>query len=208
MSLPEKSQAAMRDQITNATLSLLLTEGLEATNLKQIADEASISMQELRAYFNDRREIIIAALDCISNRLVEKVSSAEEDIVLLMLLTRAAMTDAMVLHHEDPWDQFESICTAMSEKMREAFQQKLNKDIDTLDGLLHLKDQGPSQNHFDGKFPAWEVISIGFALCFANLLGYGDIFAQGKLRQAIESIINDKSLPGGDISHAEANPTS
>jgi len=56
------------------------------------------------------------------------------------------------------------------------------------------------QNNFDGKFPAWEVISMGFALCFANILGYGDLFAQGKLRRAIDSIINDKILSGVDSS--------
>lgn len=197
----------MRSQITNAALSLLLTEGLDTADLLRIASEANISAQELQANFKDRREIILAALDCIGNRLVDKISSSEEDIVLLMLLTRAAMTDAMVLHHEDPWDQFETICTSMSDKMREAFQQKINQDIDTLDGLLRLHDQGHLQSKFDGKFPAWEVIAIGFALCFANILGYGDLFAQGKLRQAIENIISDKTLSAA-ISHAETETTS
>jgi len=200
MSLPEKSHTAIRDQITNATLSLLLTEGLEATDLSRIASEASITEQELQAYFKDRREIFLASLDCIGNRLVDKVSSAEEDIILLLLLTRATMADAKVYHLEEPWDQFESICTAMSDKMREAFQTKINKDLDNLDGLLRYKDHGVMQNNFDGKFPAWEVISMGFALCFANILGYGDLFAQGKLRRAIDSIINDKILSGVDSS--------
>ena len=78
-------------------------------------------------------------------------------------------------------------------------------DIDKLDGLLRLPDQGRWQSQFDGKFPAWEVISVGFALCFANILGYGDLFAHGKLRQAIESIINEKALPDKPANRTEAD---
>ncbi|MEN6474877.1 MAG: helix-turn-helix domain-containing protein [Syntrophaceae bacterium] len=205
MSLPEKTHTAIKDQITNATLSLLLTEGLEATNLSKIASEANISEQELLSYFKDRREILLASMDYICKRLVDYINSAEEDIVLFILLVRAVMIDAEEVHHEDPWTQFEEITNATSKKLQEALQKKFLIDLDKTNGLLQHKGDGISKTPSNGSLPAWEIFSMGFALVFANILGYGDIIAQKKLREAIEGIINDK-IPARDIRRTGIDP--
>lgn len=206
MSLPERSHTAIREQIANATLSLLLTEGLEATNLSQIASEADISEQELLSHFKDRRQILLASMDYICKRLVDYINSAEEDIVLFILLVRAAMLDAEQVHHEDPWAQFDEITNATSKKLQEALQKKFMIDLDRINGLLHHDESnGHSETTSNGSLPAWEIFSLGFAIVFANILGYGDIIAQKKLREAIEGIISDK-LPARDGRRSELDP--
>ncbi len=205
MSLPERSHTAIKDQITNATLSLLLTNGLEATDLSQIASEADISEQELLIHFKDRRAILLASMDDICKRLVDYINAAEEDIVLFILLVRAVMIDAEQVHHEDPWTQFEEITDATSKKLQEALQKKFLTDLDKINGLLQHKGDGLAETTSRGSLPAWEVFSMGFALVFANILGYGDIIAQKRLREAIEGIINDK-IPAMDSRRTDRDP--
>lgn len=205
MNQPERSHAEIKEQITNATLSLLLTEGLEATTLSQIAGEADISEQELLSHFKDRREILLASMDYVCRRLVDYINSAEEDIVLFILLVRAVMLDAEQVHHEDPWAQFDEITNATSKRLQEALQKKFLTDLDKINGLLQHKGHGLSKTTSNGSLPAWEVFSLGFALVFAKILGYGDIIAQKKLREAIEGIINDK-IPARDTRCPEIDP--
>jgi len=205
MNQPETPHAVIKEQITNATLSLLLTEGLEATTLSQIAGEADIAEQELLRHFKDRREILLASMDYVCRRLVDYINSAEEDIVLFILLVRAVMLDAEQVHHEDPWAQFDEITNTTSRKLQEALQKKFLTDLDKINGLLQHKGHGLSKTTANGSLPAWEVFSLGFALVFAKILGYGDIIAQKKLREAIEGIINDK-LPARDARCPEIDP--
>ncbi|MGZ0147392.1 TetR/AcrR family transcriptional regulator [Kribbella sp. WER1] len=62
----EERKARRRRQIAEAVWQLAEREGLEAVTLRQVADEAGVSMRLVQYYFGNRTALLLAALEILN----------------------------------------------------------------------------------------------------------------------------------------------
>ncbi|MFF0270264.1 TetR/AcrR family transcriptional regulator [Kribbella sp. NPDC004536] len=62
----DESKARRRRQIAEAVWRLAGREGLEAVTLRQVADEAGVSMRLVQYYFGNRTALLLAALEILN----------------------------------------------------------------------------------------------------------------------------------------------
>ncbi|WP_165436149.1 TetR/AcrR family transcriptional regulator [Amycolatopsis suaedae] len=67
-----------RAQIADALLRIIDAEGLEAVNLRQVARQAGVSMGAVQHYFRTKDEMLLFALDYVSERGGERIRARLE----------------------------------------------------------------------------------------------------------------------------------
>ncbi|HZX08717.1 TetR/AcrR family transcriptional regulator [Kribbella sp.] len=76
----DENKARRRRQIAEAVWQLAAREGLEAVTLRQVADEAGVSMRLVQYYFGNRTALLLAALEILNE---EAEAAAQQRIEAL-----------------------------------------------------------------------------------------------------------------------------
>lgn len=79
MSLRERTRRAVRTEIADAALSLLLSQGFEATTIEEIARAAGISRRSYFRYFASKDEAFAKALASIGQTIAETLIGRPTD---------------------------------------------------------------------------------------------------------------------------------
>lgn len=69
-----------QEQILDAALSCIAREGLDGTSLRNVADEAEVSLGLLGYHFDDRETLLVAAFELATGRLLETSLASLVDV--------------------------------------------------------------------------------------------------------------------------------
>ena len=101
-----REKAARRQQILMAARHLLLSEGLNATSINKIAEQAELGVGTLYFYFKSKAEIFIAlqkaGLKLLADKVREAVRSAEDPREQISRMARAYL--AFSVENKDYFD--------------------------------------------------------------------------------------------------------
>lgn len=163
-----------KNQIVEATLKLVARCGVQGTTLHRIAKEVGVTHPALYAHFENRREILIAALDVLFDRILEghKVFTQENALERLRALTLhhtklvSSASDSFVA------PLFEFLAASPEEGLREelaAREQVLNQDL--ADIIREGQQQGTIRADVDPEVTAWLITSRHWGEDVAVLMG-------------------------------------
>lgn len=183
--------AQRKEQIVNATLSLIAEDGLSNATINKIAHNVGISEPAIYRHFKNRKEILLATLDNISIQLIS-LYNPEGDAAERLRVTGKSFYNFVMNHPDSSKVLFEFVCASPSEGLRKNVQEKMLLIISLARGLL---DEGVKtgvlKKDFDLDMKAWEIFSLGFTLNFASLLGFDNIITQKKAMNVIEDMLKN-----------------
>ena len=167
---------ARKRQIVEVTLGLIAKYGLQGATMSRIAAGTGIRQASLYTHFASRREILLAALDAV----YEKVEASRETPTTENSLERLRR---MCDHHLELWatqgDQhhahqlLEFIAGARSEGLREVLAAKHRESIEQFAQVVRDgQKEGLIPDYVDAEQVAWLVNGWAFAGDVAHLLGF------------------------------------
>jgi AcrR family transcriptional regulator len=167
---------ARKRQIVEVTLGLIAKYGLQGATMSRIAAGAGIRQASLYTHFASRREILLAALDAV----YEKVYASRETSTTENSLARLRR---MCDHHLELWatqgdrhhahQLLEFIAGARSEGLREVLAAKHRESIEQFAQLIRDgQEEGLIPAHVDAEQVAWLVNGWAFAGDVAHLMGF------------------------------------
>jgi len=183
--------AQRKEQIINAAMTLIAEYGLSGATMGRIANIVGISEPAIYRHFKNRREILVAALDNVSMKLIS-LYVPEGDVVDRLRLTSESFYKFVMTHPEASKVLFEFVCASPAEDLRSNVQEKMLLIISLARGLLDEGvKSGAIKKGLDLDMKAWEIFSLGFTLNFASLLGFDKILTQEKAMNVIEDTLNN-----------------
>jgi AcrR family transcriptional regulator len=167
---------ARKRQIVEVTLELIAKYGLQGATMSRIAAGAGIRQASLYTHFASRREILLAALDAV----YEKVNASRETPTSENSLERLRR---MCDHHLELWatqgdrhhahQLLEFIAGARSEGLREVVAAKHRESIEQFAQVVRDgQNEGLIAARVDAEQVAWLVNGWAFAGDVAHLLGF------------------------------------
>jgi AcrR family transcriptional regulator len=181
--------ARRKEQIIGAAMSLISEQGLAGASMGRIAEIVGISEPAIYRHFGCRREILLAALDAVSVRLIS-LYIPEGDVVTRLRRTSEAFYNFVMNHPEDSRVLFEFICASPAEDLRDTVQQKMLLIIAMARALIEEGvREGSLQKDLDIDTTAWEIFSHGFTLNFASLLGFSGQLTKNRAMSIIDTIL-------------------
>ncbi len=181
-----------REQIIRATLELIVENGLTGTTIGRIAPRVGISEPALYRHFRNRSEILHAALEDITMKLLSHVTSPEPNVIERIRQQSEALYASVMSHPEESKVLFEFICAPPAENLRERVQASLLGVIQYAQEILREGVcQGSLREDLDCNVYGWEIFSLGFTLYFASLLGLESALTRETALAAVENILKD-----------------
>ena len=101
----QKRSIGTRDRIIEAARALFAEEGFHATNTKQIAARANVAVGSFYAYFEDKREVFLAALEEYNREIAERITfplPASRVLADKEAVVSALIKEILDAHYHDP----------------------------------------------------------------------------------------------------------
>jgi AcrR family transcriptional regulator len=190
-----------RQQIIQATISIMAEQGLTGATTRRIAGKVGISEPALYKYFPGKKALVLEALDEVGNRFFQTLSQAsgEKDGVPDRILNMSAAFYEFVMDHpEESTLLFEAATGARDPEIKDALSSRLVEYTEALAAMFEGgKSQGTVRKDLDTIVAAWQILSLGITLVFAALMGLEDILTRDKallaVQEVLEKIVSDAS---------------
>ena len=167
---------ARRRQIAEVTVDLIAQHGLRGATMARIAEAAGVRQASLYTHFGSRRDILLAALDVV----YEKIYASRETTSNENSLERLRQ---MCDHHLELWATqgeqhhahplLEFIAGARSEGLREILAEK---HLESIEQFAQVVRDGQSEGmippEVDADQVAWLITGWAFAGDVSHLMGF------------------------------------
>jgi AcrR family transcriptional regulator len=167
---------ARKRQIVEVALDLIASHGLQGVTMSRIAAGAGIRQASLYSHFQSRKEILLAALDVIYERIYASrmTASSENTLERLRLICD---------HHVELWAGqgeehhahllLEFVAGAPGEGLRETLAAK---HLETLKEFIQIVERGKAEGkipaHVDSEEVAWFITGFAFAGDVSQTMGF------------------------------------
>ncbi len=188
---PESSDR--RAQIIESALNLMSNRGVAGTTTARIAADVGVSEPALYRHFKNKQEIVLAALDEVSMRLILYTTSAADpdggDLERLRQMS-SAFYDFVMSHPEETRTLFDAVSAVRDEEMRDEVRNKFTQLLEVVEAVLrHGVERGGLRADLDVTLAAWEIVSLGVGLYFASVLGFEDVLTKDRALAAVETLL-------------------
>ncbi len=184
-----------RDQIISTTIELLSRHGLPGTTTARIAREVGISEPALYRHFRNKEEILLAALDEVSARLLGlmmEAASSERLVAEKLRRMSAALYEFVMSHPEEAVALFEVFSASRDSNLKKVLQEKFLGSLAIVEEMLHEGvKQGELRPDIDMALTAWKVVSLGITLNFAAMLGLSHVLTEERALSAVDQLLQD-----------------
>ncbi|MFH1149241.1 MAG: TetR/AcrR family transcriptional regulator [Actinomycetota bacterium] len=188
-----------RGQIINSAVGMMTSHGIAGATTARIAADVGISEPALYRHFENKREILLAALAQIGAQLIAHTTSAAAGAageVERIRLMSAAFYDFVMSHPEETRVLFDAVSAARDEEMRRALNQQFAGLLGIIEAVVAGGvESGSLRADLDVPLAAWEIFSLGITLYFASILGFSEILTREKALAAVDrlldSMVND-----------------
>lgn len=167
---------ARRRQIAEVTVGLIARHGLRGATMARIAEAAGVRQASLYTHFASRREILLAALDVVYEKIYasRETSSNENSLERLRQMCNHHLelwATQGEQHHAHPLLEF--IAGARSEGLREILAEKHLESIEQFAQVVRDgQTEGKIPPAVDADQVAWLVTGWAFAGDVSHLLGF------------------------------------
>ena len=181
-------------QIIEVVLSLVNKHGVQGTTTARIAAAAGVTEPTLYKYFDNRREMLLAALDVVFDRAEEVVRSSDESDALERLGRigeyHTRETNARTLGFVNPL--FEFMVAPPETGLRDRVRSRNLVVINELAAIVEEgKAQGRIRPDVDAKRVAWRIMGFYWFEDVSSLMDLSEVVTEGVSEEMFERIIAD-----------------
>ncbi len=182
-----------RLQITQATLEVVATHGVQNTTVARIAEAAGISPAAIYRHFPSRNDLLLAAMDTLYDQIREVVfeSSHQENIV--ERLRSISHNHTQLISSGSGafiYPLFEFLAAPPEAGLREGQGSRQLGMIRFLAGMVEEgKAQGSIRADVDSEQVAWALHAIYWAEDIAHLMGLDQFATAGRSTTIINDVL-------------------
>jgi AcrR family transcriptional regulator len=167
---------ARKRQVAEVTLELIAEYGLRGATMARIAERAGIRQASLYTHFGSRREILLAALDLVYEKIYASRETPSKDNSLERLRQ-------MCNHHLELWATqgerhhahalLEFVSGARSEGLEELLAEKHMASIEAYADVVRAgQEEGTIPDYVNAEQVAWLITGWAFAGDVSHLMGF------------------------------------
>ncbi len=185
-------------QIAETTLDLLATEGVQGTTNARIAQAAGITPAALYRHFDDRNQVLLAALDSLYQRIRQLVLESSDKPDALERLRAMGHVHSDLISSDQgtfvyPFVEF--LAAPREAGLREA---QAVKQLEMIRSVANTVEEGKAQGSIrpdvDSEQVAWALHAVWWAEDIAHVMGLSQFVTAGRsttlLNQLLDGIAN------------------
>ncbi len=184
--------AERKHQIVEVTMDLVAKNGVQATTTSRIAAAAGISEATLYRHFASRRDMLLAAMDLVYERVFKVIHSAESENALDRLRGIGRYHAGIIADDAEGfvYPLFEFVAAPPEAGLREPLGERQRTAIDSLSAILEEgKEQGLVRPDVDSAQIAWELVAVYWAQDVSYLMGLNEYVNVTRGQQMLERIL-------------------
>lgn len=194
--------ADRRQQIVRAALETIAEHGVQGATISRIARGAGITPAALYAHFENRKAILLAALDVVYDQVFDSFrSSSSPDPV--QRLREICEHHAEKVRNQDKTSHahlfLEFVASAPEEGLRDALREKEQATASYLASIVEeLKEQGGLPSDLEPDLVAWLIAGWAWTGDVASSMGVAGIWAERvspRLLDLILGTVQDQHSP-------------
>lgn len=191
---------ARKQEIVRATLEAIAEHGVAGATISRIAKGAGITSAALYSHFENRRAILLAALDAVYEQVFDSFrSSSSQDPV--QRLREICANHAEVVRNQDQTSHahlfLEFVASAPEEGLREALREKELATASYLASIVdELRRHGGLGRGIDPELIAWLVAAWAWTGDVASSMGMSSIWYERVSPRLIEFILGNLEREG------------
>ena len=192
------SAAERRQQIVEVTMALVAKSGVQAATNSRIAAAADVSEATLYRHFASRREMLLAAMDLVYERVFKVIHSAENENALERLRGIGRYHSGIIADDREGfvYPLFEFVAAPPECGLRESLGQRQQAAIDSLSAILEEgKIQGLVRPDVDSSQLAWELVAVYWAQDVSYLMGLEEYANGTRGGQMLDRILASIAVP-------------
>lgn len=192
---PQRMSAVeRRARIIEGVLSLVDEYGVQGTTTARIAEAAGVTEPTLYKYFDNRRQMLLAALDVVFDRAEEAVRSSDETDAVERLRKigeyHTRETNAKRLGFVNPL--FEFIVAPPETGLRDRVR---SRNLVIIDEVAAIVEEGRAQGRIradvDSRRTAWRVMGFYWFEDVSSLMDLPEVVNEGISREMFDRIMSD-----------------
>jgi TetR/AcrR family transcriptional regulator len=191
---PRMAAVERKAQIIEVVLTLVDKHGVQGATTARIAATAGVTEPTLYKYFDNRREMLLAALDVVFDRAEEVVWSSDESDAVERLRKigeyHTRETNAKRLGFVNPL--FEFMVAPPETGLRERVR---SRNLVVIDAVAAIVEEGKSQGHIradvDARRTAWRVMGFYWFEDVSSLMDLPEVVTEGISEEMFDRIIAD-----------------
>jgi len=186
------SGAERKEQVVHVALDLISQLGVQGTTLTRIAAGAGVTPAGLYSHFKNKKEIMVAALDVLFDRIRDVDRSSSQHSALERLREIGLHHTKLLRSSLDGFvfPLFEFIAAPPDEDLRDELRtRQLERVEEVADIVREGQRQGSISGEVDPVQIAWMIISRAWTEDIAMLMGLNDRFDEARSAQLLEVIL-------------------
>lgn len=198
MSRPYIRGEDRRRQIVEAALELVSEHGVQGATLNRIADRVGVTTAALYGHFENRREILLEAMDAVFERVRALHRSADDVDALERLRTIGIQHTRMVSAGGGVVTAlFEFVAAPPDEGLREALGAKELVLVEDLAEIVRQgQEQGSIRQEVDPYYVAWTLVSRAWTEDVSYLMGIASHWMGPRSERMLDEILEGIRAPG------------
>ncbi|HEY9899367.1 MAG TPA: TetR/AcrR family transcriptional regulator [Pantanalinema sp.] len=175
-----------RAQILRCATAVFARSNYRVAGMAEIAKEAGISEPTVYKHFASKKQLFLTILDRVGDSTLrhwkELASDAADPLALLRRIGTSQYE--IVLKRPDTLKiQFQALSEVEDDEIREALRRHFASYADFLMTVLDAgRRSGVLAADLDVTAAAWQLISVGFTLNLASLLGFEEEFSRERMQ--------------------------
>ncbi len=189
-----------RAQIVEVALELVSKYGVRGTTLSRIASAMDITHPALYSHFANRREIFLAALDVLFERIMQVHRASSQENALERLREISIYHSNLVASAPGGFVSplFEFIAASPEEGLRDALRERQRAlAADLADIVREGQRQGTIRADADPEQVSWLITSRHWTEDVAMLMGVTEDWARASSMRLLDLIISSIEMPPG-----------
>jgi len=184
--------AERKQQIVEVTMDLVAKNGVQSTTTSRIAAAAGISEATLYRHFASRRDMLLAAMDLVYERVFKVIHSAGNGNALERLRGIGRYHAGIIADDTEGfvYPLFEFVAAPPGSGLREPLAERQRAAIGSISAILEEgKDQGLVRRDVDSAQLAWELVAVYWAQDVSYLMGLEEYVNVTRGEQMLERIL-------------------
>jgi AcrR family transcriptional regulator len=186
-----------KKEITDATVDAIAKHGVRGATINRIATQVGVTPAALYFYFSGRRELLLAAMDEVIDKIRETRRNAAHTNVVERLRQIGINHMNLVLAQEEVAAAFlEFICAPPEENLREALGARQLMLADELADIVKQgQEQGTIREELDPYQVAWAFIGRAWAVHIAHMMGIADHSNSTRATWMLDTLLDAVRVP-------------
>lgn len=179
-------------QIVDAILRLVATFGVQGTTTARIAATVGVSEPALYRHFANRKEMLVAALEVVFDRVLEAVTFSQEGNALERL-RRIGEYHTDTLSSDTPWfvsPLFDFVVAPAQEGLRDHVRTLSLRTAGAVASVIEEgKAEGSIRADVDAQRVALRVMAFFWSEDVAYLMGLPEFVTTGLSKETLEGVL-------------------